>query len=106
MRSKIVLQNHLFPYKKTTKTRVSRGMSEEMMVSTLENSDKEDEKISVGAGVVRIHSLHLKKKIINWDRYWKTADHCQPGHIRLNFPIETVGGLKHYLIWAVRRKWR
>jgi hypothetical protein len=65
-------------------------MSEEMMVSMLENSDKEDEEVSVGAGVVRIHSLHLKKKIINRDRYWKTADHCQPGHIRLNFPIETV----------------
>jgi hypothetical protein len=64
----------VFPYKKTTKTKVTGSMSEEVMVSVVENSDKEDEEIPVGAGVVRIHSLHLKKKIINRDRYWKTAD--------------------------------
>jgi hypothetical protein len=44
---------------------------------------------SMGVGVVRIHSIDLKGKTINPNRYLKTKDHTDPRHLRLNFPMDT-----------------
>jgi hypothetical protein len=71
----------------------STGPSNMSQSMVIEDGDRENEAPCVGVGVVRIHSFCLKLKTILRDRYWKTADHQNNGHIRLNYPVETCRSL-------------
>jgi hypothetical protein len=44
---------------------------------------------SMKVGVVHIHSIDLKGKTINPNRYLKTKNHTDPSHLRLNVPMDT-----------------
>jgi hypothetical protein len=52
---------------------------------------KEDTMISPGVGVVRIHSIELKGKVINTTRYLKMNLHSDPRHIRHIHKFTTNG---------------